>query len=226
MYTTVSTQTVAVFICPSEINPTPATPGGKGVTNYAWCVGDWYVWGGFGAPKTRSAFNPNLSRRLSEFIDGTSNSLLATEVKTYQVELRDCGGLAQISDPANIPPPNADPYTVAPEYAGGSCTLKTTGHTEWMDGAIMETGMTTAWTPNKQILGGPSRDADIDLIGIRETKGGPTFAALNARSYHPGGVNALFGDGSVKFIKYAISGPAWRAVGTVNGGEVVGADAY
>ena len=27
------------------------------------------------------------------------------------------------------------------------------------------------------------------------------FAAITSRSYHPGGVNALFGAGSVRFIK-------------------------
>jgi prepilin-type processing-associated H-X9-DG protein len=40
----------------------------------------------------------------------------------------------------------------------------------------------------------------------RERFGGPTFAAITSRSYHPGGVNTLLGDGSVKFIKSSISG--------------------
>ena len=44
--------------------------------------------------------------------------------------------------------PTADPYTVAPEYNAG-CTLSMTGHTEWVDGAVHETGLTTAWTPNQ-----------------------------------------------------------------------------
>jgi prepilin-type N-terminal cleavage/methylation domain-containing protein/prepilin-type processing-associated H-X9-DG protein len=40
------------------------------------------------------------------------------------------------------------------------------------------------------------------------------------------GVNVLFGDGSVKFIKSSISYPTWWALGTRNGGEVISADAY
>ncbi|HEY2155946.1 MAG TPA: H-X9-DG-CTERM domain-containing protein, partial [Isosphaeraceae bacterium] len=54
------------------------------------------------------------------------------------------------------------------------------------------------------------------------------FAALRASmppsSRHPGGVNLLMGDGSVKFVKDTINLPAWRALGTRAGGEIVGAD--
>ncbi|MFO0950275.1 MAG: H-X9-DG-CTERM domain-containing protein [Isosphaeraceae bacterium] len=60
----------------------------------------------------------------------------------------------------------------------------------------------------------------------RERTGGPTFAAVTARSYHPGGVNMLLGDGSVRFAKSTTDGLVWRALGTVAGGEVVGGDAY
>jgi prepilin-type processing-associated H-X9-DG protein len=47
-----------------------------------------------------------------------------------------------------------------------------------------------------------------------------------ARSYHPGGVNVVFCDGSVKFVKDTIDLAAWRALSTKDGGEVVSADAY
>jgi prepilin-type N-terminal cleavage/methylation domain-containing protein/prepilin-type processing-associated H-X9-DG protein len=54
-----------------------------------------------------------------------------------------------------------------------------------------------------------------------------TMAAFNAaRSYHSGGVNALFSDGSVKFVKDSISLTIWRAIATTRGGEVVSADSY
>ena len=42
---------------------------------------------------------------------------------------------------------------------------------------------------------------DLDLNGKNEENGGPTFSAINARSYHPGGVNTLLGDGSVWFVQ-------------------------
>jgi prepilin-type processing-associated H-X9-DG protein len=45
-------------------------------------------------------------------------------------------------------------------------------------------------------------------------------------SNHPGGVNMCFADGSVKFIKNTINLQTWWAIGTRNGGEVVGSDQY
>jgi len=46
------------------------------------------------------------------------------------------------------------------------------------------------------------------------------------RSLHPGGVNFLFGDGSVKFIKQTINLNTYQALGSRNLGEVISADAY
>jgi prepilin-type processing-associated H-X9-DG protein len=43
-----------------------------------------------------------------------------------------------------------------------------------------------------------------------------------ARSYHPGGVNLSFADGSVKFISGTVSSIVYRAAGSRNGGESVG----
>jgi prepilin-type N-terminal cleavage/methylation domain-containing protein/prepilin-type processing-associated H-X9-DG protein len=49
---------------------------------------------------------------------------------------------------------------------------------------------------------------------------------LPPSSYHPGGVNLLFGDGSVKFIKDSVALSVWRALSTRNGGEVLSATDY
>ncbi|MGD0039521.1 MAG: DUF1559 domain-containing protein [Isosphaeraceae bacterium] len=47
-----------------------------------------------------------------------------------------------------------------------------------------------------------------------------------ARSRHPGGVNSLFGDGSVRFMKNSINAITWVQLGSIRGGEVISADAY
>ncbi len=55
---------------------------------------------------------------------------------------------------------------------------------------------------------------------------GSDYGWKAARSRHPGGVNALFGDGSVKFVKDSINAVTWQALATRAGGEVVSADSY
>jgi prepilin-type N-terminal cleavage/methylation domain-containing protein/prepilin-type processing-associated H-X9-DG protein len=227
---TVVVQVVNVLICPSEVKPPYRTTasGRLGIASYGFVTGDWYVWSGLGGPsQNRSAFGPNQSRRWAEFRDGTSQTLLMSEGKAFMDYYRDCPTLSNINDPSNVPPPDADPYAVAPEYLGG-CVLKAgEGRTEWYESGSHHTGITTAWPPNKRIPGGPGKVyADMDLTSSREKLGRPTFAAAMARSYHPGGVNALMGDGSVRFVKSTIDGRTWRALGTVAGGEVLGADSY
>jgi prepilin-type processing-associated H-X9-DG protein len=49
---------------------------------------------------------------------------------------------------------------------------------------------------------------------------------LTSRSRHPGGVNTLFADGSVHFIKDSISQQTWFSLGTKAGGEVLDASSY
>jgi prepilin-type N-terminal cleavage/methylation domain-containing protein/prepilin-type processing-associated H-X9-DG protein len=52
------------------------------------------------------------------------------------------------------------------------------------------------------------------------------FEYVGTRSRHPGGVNTLFGDGSVHFMKDSISPVTWVALGSISGGEVVSSDSY
>jgi prepilin-type N-terminal cleavage/methylation domain-containing protein/prepilin-type processing-associated H-X9-DG protein len=54
------------------------------------------------------------------------------------------------------------------------------------------------------------------------TSTGSGHAQQAARSKHPGGVNVLFADGSVRFVQNSIALATWRAVGTMNGREPVG----
>jgi prepilin-type processing-associated H-X9-DG protein len=48
----------------------------------------------------------------------------------------------------------------------------------------------------------------------------------NAQSAHPGGVNVMLADGSVRFIKNSINPQTWMAIGTRANGEVISADSY
>ena len=220
------------FLCPSERRQEPVNHSKFGLiggVNYGFCMGDWYVWNGFlsPCPKCRSAFGINFGRRWSDFSDGVSNTLLMSEVKNFQVTVRDCGPLSIINDPNNVPPPTADPLTVCPEYeGGGNCRVFEKAHTQWAEMSSHHNGFTTAWPPNKVTPGGPGLSVpDVDVLSMRERKGGPTFAAITSRSFHPGGVQSLLGDGSVLFVSEAIDGFVWRGLGTVGEGEVIPSDA-
>ena len=62
------------------------------------------------------------------------------------------------------------------------------------------------------------------MLGCNDQIISGAYAAT--RSRHPGGVECLFGDGSVHFIKNSINGPTWIQLGSINGGEVISSDQY
>jgi prepilin-type processing-associated H-X9-DG protein len=108
------------------------------------------------------------------------------------------------------------------------------GHTRWANGGVYYSGFTTAMPPNQTVstisratgTADAGKNVPMDWDWIDENDGGPTFMSLSASSYHPGGVNALFADGSVRFVKNSVSPVTWTSLGTIAGGEVVSADAY
>ena len=83
----------------------------------------------------------------------------------------------------------------------------------WTFGYLIDTRYTHIMTPNLYSceVGGP-------WYGER--------GAMTAGSRHPGLVNVLMCDGSVKGIKSSIAAPTWWALGTMAGGEVISADSY
>jgi prepilin-type processing-associated H-X9-DG protein len=64
-----------------------------------------------------------------------------------------------------------------------------------------------------------------NTYSCRQTPFGDQIAHA-ANSRHPGVVNVLFCDGSVKGIKSSIAVNVWWALGSRSGGEVVSADQY
>ena len=64
------------------------------------------------------------------------------------------------------------------------------------------------------------------LENERRTPDDPEAHVEDYWSMHPGGVNFLFTDGSVHFIKASISVYAWRGLATRNMGEIISADSY
>ena len=89
----------------------------------------------------------------------------------------------------------------------------------WEIGSLGMTMFNTIVTPNSQQY--PWGDC-------RYTSGGypndATFA--NTSSNHPGGVNVMMADGSVRFVKSTIGQNIWWALGTRANGEVISSDSY
>ena len=227
---TAVSSTFKLLICPSEVQPQPYTSTSTagvtstfGVSNYGWCDGDWYVYGGPGAIPNQSAFGPNMSRTFAAFTDGLTQTVLGAEVKAYTQAYHDCGSVPAPgpSSPGAFP----DVPTVLATVARSESCKSASGHTRWCNGNSFYDGFTTALPPNtRSPAGTPALDSD--LCSEDEDDGGPTYASITSRSYHPGGVNSLFADGSVRFIKNSIIWTTWRALGTVGGGEVVSQDSY
>ena len=238
--TAVSVQ-IKPFLCPSEINAQPftatnATTGivtSFGLSNYAWNSGTWYTFGGSSiTTPTQGAIGTNIGRTFASIRDGLSNTILGAEVKTYLPVYHDCSSIpgGAPTGPMAYPDVATVLASVAASASGAGCKLAAGsnglpggGHTRWCNGNSFYDGFTTALPPNTRSLAGTPA-LDSDMTSEDEDDGGPTYSAVTSRSYHPGGVNALFADGSVKFIKNTIQWQTWRSIGTVNGGEVVSAD--
>ena len=76
-------------------------------------------------------------------------------------------------------------------------------------------------TPNAELR-------DCSLYSFREDVHWRTLheGVFTARSRHPGGVNALLMDGSVRFIRDAVGLPVWRALATRDRGDIISGDSY
>jgi prepilin-type N-terminal cleavage/methylation domain-containing protein len=216
---------IEVYACPSDPGSDQVRTPGSGrprlyPTNYGFNFGTWFVFD----PQTRKSgdgmFFPNSFLRFRDCLDGTSTTLLAAEVKAWTPYLRNGG-----PPTTKLPADSAALSLVAATAA----QFKETGHTEWPDGRVHHTGVTTTLTPNSRVnflQGGI--EYDIDYNSWQEGKdgiaGNATFASITSRSHHVGLVHAAYLDGSVTSISDSIDLKVWRAMGTRANREVVQRD--
>ena len=220
----VSEMRIPIYMCPSEINdrsrPTPSITYYP--VNYCFNQGTWFVFDPVSRRYGDGAFAPTFKARATDMSDGLSNTLAAAETKVYQPNVWD----TQLPAALNAPVPTA-PGDLAALL--GSGTYDENGHTEWVEGDVHETGFTTTFTPNTQVLltiTGQPQPRDVDFTSLRDGESItlPTYAAITARSFHTGLVNVLLMDGSVRNVRNSVQLPVWRALGTRAGGEVVPGD--
>lgn len=228
---TAASVVIDLFVCP--VDPNGASHrGAEGHHNISYGVnrGEWFVFGGLAEMrKPRSPFYVNSAVCSGQVHDGVGKTLYFAEVKTRMPYLRDIPEL--MFSPTNgvdAPGPLDPPESIAAYRQGGGSYKADSGHSEWHDGGVHQSGFTTAWPPNKPTGGarGALGADDVDLVGMRERMQGPTYAAVTARSWHAGGVHVLFGDGAVQFVGDGVDGRLWRALGTIDGEEIVDGAAY
>lgn len=207
---------VEVYLCPSEKNDRLRLKNGVAYhypLSYAANAGTWFVYDPSNGRVGHGAMGANSRLSIGSVSDGTSNTLLYSEVKAYTPYFRNAGIGGDLVMP------------IAPgAIAGlGGDFKSNSGHTEWVDGRAHQTSFTATFSPNTKVpynVGGT--EYDIDWTNQQEGKSLTikTYAAVTARSYHPGGVNAARVDGSVSFEADSIDLQLWQSMATRDGGEV------
>jgi prepilin-type N-terminal cleavage/methylation domain-containing protein len=219
---------IPVYACPSDPKSDEVRNFGDQrpalyPTCYGFNFGRWFVYD----PNTNRAgdgmFAPNHFFDFRDCTDGSSNTLLAGEVKAWTPYQRNGG-----------PASSQMPFTIAEaeSIVASGAQFKNTGHTEWPDGRVHHTGFTVTLLPNTNVsfTSGGQIYKDMDYNSWQEGKNGiagsPTYAMITSRSHHTGLVNVAKVDGSVTSIGDEISRDIWHALGTRNGGEVIAEDDY
>jgi prepilin-type processing-associated H-X9-DG protein len=230
---TVSNSIIASFICPSD-GLSPDAPNGRqwfgNTTNYMSSRGTTTdPW----APDSTGLFAHSRAIGVQAVTDGTSNTIAFSEalIPSDTLFLPYRGGIA-----TQIYPHNTgglfDARTNLPQVMKdlALCTQLFQAKQDpvgvndkeyrWAVGGLGLTSFNTIVTPNsKQNPWGGCR---LDQAG-----GGFAWGPYStATSFHPGGCNVLFGDGSVRFIKDTIDMQTWWSLGTRAQGEVVSSDSY
>ncbi len=206
--------TLAAFLCPSDSDQMPALAGGR--NNYYTNTGTGVLNASpstvvgnpnYGMPAANGVFYENSFTRMGHVSDGTSNTAMMSER-----QLGD-GSNSLSTRATDTFQPGTYPNTA--DEARDQCRLvnvadltkqgKSNGGVPWLTPDHTTTYYYHTLTPN-------------DLSCMYP----PGRIATTANSKHTGGVHVLLCDGSVRFVSSNIDLGIWRAIGTREGGEIIG----
>jgi prepilin-type N-terminal cleavage/methylation domain-containing protein/prepilin-type processing-associated H-X9-DG protein len=210
-YTAMYTK-VSGFVCPSDLDNPIASLGAQ--TNYMANMGSGIVWQSAigpntGLPQPNGVFYGNSATTFAGITDGLSNTTF------YSERVLADGNNAIVSPMSDVFFSPAAPTT--PDQALQLCQAVNINDLANQFPLFMG----APWLCGQHIflhVSPPNSRSCGFFISLR--------AVMPPSSRHPGGVNVLFGDGAVKFVKSSVDLATWRALGTRNGGEVVSADSY
>ncbi len=213
---------IPTYLCPSEpYDQVRLNASGEEIhypLNYGMNMGAWTVYNPNTGQGGQGVFQMGQGLRASAIRDGLSYTLCAAEVKAWMPYYRQAGLTGELAIP--------EPEEVAGLGAGTGTRqfLTSSGHTEWVDGRVHQTGFTTTFTPNQVVPATvDGRTYDVDWTNWREgtpSSSNPiTYAAVTARSHHRGGVNVALMDGSVRWFSNEVNLGVWRAYSTRDGGD-------
>ncbi len=193
---------VPTMVCPSD-GQAPGTGANGGTTafmaSYGVCAGGM-TWSGTTPTQVDTAngdsggmFYRDSKVRLTDVGDGTSNTLMASE------------GIIRGAAVSGSWGEFGGVWGGAPHGAYGFSTFQLP-NSAVADRVYQCRATSYTGAPN----GAPCETGNPSLAGRW------TFA----RSYHTGGVNAVLGDASVRFVRNNVDLTAWRAMGTRSDGQV------
>ena len=209
--TQVISKPVASYQCPSDNADGRALSGAFSRSNYVTSYGPTYKYplgatmpqaGSPGRPASEldngAAFRDEVGRQMRHFIDGTSQTVMVSEVRSGQVDQMnpkaDIRGLWGLNFGGSYYLHHETPNSSAPDET----------RIEWCD------ANSEAWT------------RVAPCVVVAPISGDPDVAMrFAARSYHPGGVNTLFADGHVGFSTDEVDLSVWQALSTIDGGEEI-----
>lgn len=210
--------TIPMFLCPSDLFMPVSSAYGVtniGPTNYAVCVGTATT--NNGSPwNTDGPFQAKLGLRLTDLLDGTSNTAMMSESILGQ------------GDESATGPPTDDPqdyyvYTnvgtpVTPSNCAGATKYNYTNRRGfmWASGEMRCASYNHFYTPNEKTP---------DCLTNDPTPGEGQWTAAGyrgARSRHGEGVNLLLCDGAVRFVADQVDPTVWRGLATRAGQDVAG----
>jgi prepilin-type N-terminal cleavage/methylation domain-containing protein/prepilin-type processing-associated H-X9-DG protein len=217
---------VATFLCPSDAANTLLSQW-PGANSYLGNVQTWACDLSEQSPSTVAPGEPvqgifyyQSAVRLAAITDGLSNTAFFSE-KIRGTDANDPDARSDslvMSGTISLTPTGMDATYAACQALNPMTTTRLTRRQgmSWVMGEMCCTAYNHVAPPNGKTcagLGFPGNMANMPM-------------QVPPSSRHPGGVNVLMGDGSVRFVKGTVALPTWRAIGTRAGGETVSADSY